>query len=50
MLTEIKGNLNIRIHRDITGRCGFGVWIVAARRELPSFSKTYSSDFGSSRR
>jgi hypothetical protein len=25
MLTEIKGNLNIRIHRDITGdRCGLG--------------------------
>ena len=25
MLTEIKGNLNLRIHRDITGdRCGLG--------------------------
>jgi hypothetical protein len=25
MLTEIKGNLNIWIHRDITGEMWFGV-------------------------
>jgi hypothetical protein len=24
MLTEIKGNLNIRLHRDITGEMWFG--------------------------
>ena len=43
---RILRNLNIRIHRDITGeRCGLGCGVVTANRELRYFPKSFINHF-----
>ncbi len=38
-------NLNIRIHRDITGEMWFGGGVVTANRELRYFPKSFINHF-----